>query len=196
MKTRILPVLGKLLLLCTIGFQPSIIFAQGTAFTYQGRLNSGTNAASGSYDLTFTLFNTNITGVASAGPVTSSAAGVSNGLFLVTLDFGSVFTGTNYWLEIGVRTNGGGAFTTLSPRQQLTPTPYAIFAEGASNVFGVVPSGGVERRVFGGGVDEQRGEQFQRQLHRQRRRLDERECGDAGWTGFVELLATGREQCC
>jgi len=32
--------------------------AQGTAFTYQGRLNSGGNPANGSYDLTFSLFNT------------------------------------------------------------------------------------------------------------------------------------------
>ena len=67
-----------------------------------------------------------------------SAITVSNGLFLVMLDFGSVFTGTNYWLEIGVRTNGNGVFTTLAPRQPITPTPYAIFAEGASNVVGVL----------------------------------------------------------
>jgi len=33
-----------------------------------------------------------------------------------------------------VRTNGGGAFTTLTTRQQLTPTPYAIYAGTSSNV--------------------------------------------------------------
>jgi len=37
-----------------------------------------------------------------------------------------------------VRTNGGGAFTALSPRQQLTPTPYAEFATTASNVSGSI----------------------------------------------------------
>jgi hypothetical protein len=31
--------------------QTSILHAQGTAFTYQGRLNDGANPASGTYDL-------------------------------------------------------------------------------------------------------------------------------------------------
>jgi hypothetical protein len=132
-----------LLTLSTLNSQFATCFAQGTAFTYQGRLNGTNGPVNGSYDLTFTLFNTNTTGVAVAGPVTNSATSVSSGLFLVTLDFGGVFTGSNYWLEIGVRTNGNGAFTTLTPRQAVTPTPYAIFAEGASNVVGVVPSGGL-----------------------------------------------------
>ena len=117
--------------------------AQGTAFTYQGRLSNGTNAANGSYDLSFALFKVASGGSAVAGPLTNSATGVSNGLFIVTLDFGNVFNGTEYWLEIGVRTNGNGTFITLTPRQAVTPTPYAIFAEGASNVVGVVPGGGL-----------------------------------------------------
>ena len=31
--------------------------AQGTAFTYQGRLNDGANPASGIYDLRFTIYD-------------------------------------------------------------------------------------------------------------------------------------------
>jgi hypothetical protein len=109
--------------------------AQGTAFTYQGALQNNGNPASGSYDLTFTLYNTNSNGAAFIGPVTNSATVVSNGLFTTAIDFGAgVFTGTNYWLEIGVRTNGGGAFTTLAPRQAVTPTPYAIFARTSATV--------------------------------------------------------------
>jgi len=112
--------------------------AQGTAFTYQGQLDSGGAPANGSYDLTFTLFNTNSSGVAVAGPVTNSASTVSNGLFTATIDFGAgVFTGTNYWLELAVQTNGGSGFTTLSPRQQVTPTPYAIAAE---TMIGTIPA--------------------------------------------------------
>lgn len=116
--------------------------AQGTAFTYQGQLNDGGNPAGGSYDLTFSLYSsTNLPGTILAGPITNSAVSVANGLFATTLDFGSgVFAGTNYWLQIGVRTNGGTAFTTLSPRQPLTPTPYAIFANTASNLSGTLPS--------------------------------------------------------
>src|SRR5206468_5329073 len=47
------------------------------------------------------------------------------------------------WLEISVRTNGGGAFSTLSPRQALTPSPYAIFAGTAGNLSGTLPAGQV-----------------------------------------------------
>lgn len=104
--------------------------AQGTAFTYHGRLNDNGIPATGSYDLTFNIC-TNASGPAQVGAtLTNSAVAVNNGLFTVTLDFGTgVFDGRDRWLELGVRTSGGGAFTTLTPRQKLTPTPYAITAE-------------------------------------------------------------------
>ncbi len=73
-------------------------------------------------------------------PLTNSAVVVTNGLFTTTLNFGpGIFTGTNYWLEIAARTNGNSVFNTLSPRQPLTPTPYAIFANSASNLLGTLP---------------------------------------------------------
>src|SRR5580700_3946951 len=116
-----------LFLIIALGTQIPTASAQGTAFTYQGRLNSGGSPASGSYDLTFTLYTTNVTGTAIAGPVTNSATTLTNGLFTTLVDFGpDVFTGASNWLELAVRTNGGGSFATLSPRQQVTPTPYAI----------------------------------------------------------------------
>ena len=112
--------------------QLSNVYAQGTAFTYQGRLNGGGSPANGSYDLTFSLFNVSTGGSPVAGPLTQAGVGVTNGLFTVLLDYGSgVFNGTAYWLEIGVRTNGAATFATLAPRQQLTPTPYAIYGETA-----------------------------------------------------------------
>ncbi len=115
--------------------------SQGTAFTYQGRLNDGGHPANGTYDLTFALFNVSSNGAAFAGPMTNGATSVSNGQFSVTLDFGSgVFNGANYWLEIGVQTNGGNAFTTLVPRQPLLPVPYAMMASSASNLLGSLPA--------------------------------------------------------
>lgn len=112
------------------------VFAQGTAFTYHGSLIAGGVPANGSYDLQFTVYDsTNLPGVVIAGPIATNATSVSNGLFVVTLDFGNnVFTGPARWLQIGVKTNGGASFTTLTPRQAITATPYAIFSGTSSNV--------------------------------------------------------------
>ncbi|EEF57870.1 hypothetical protein [Pedosphaera parvula] len=120
------------LALCQLYFTPLSTSAQGTAFSYQGHLQNNGVPANGSFDLVFTLFDSSINGNAIAGPLTNSAAAVSNGLFTATLDFGAgVFNGSNYWLAIAVQTNGGTGFTALSPLQPITPTPYAIFAPTA-----------------------------------------------------------------
>ena len=108
--------------------------AQGTAFTYQGRLTDGGNPANGSYDLRFGLFD--VTNDPVGGLLTNSATAVSNGLFTVTLDFGNQFPGGARLLEIAARTNGGGAFITLTPRQPLDPTPYSIYSENAAQLGG------------------------------------------------------------
>ncbi len=118
------------------------VLGQGTAFTYQGRLNDGNNPANGNYDFRLLLYDASTAGNVLAGPVTNVDVTVSNGLFTMLIDLGpGVFTGGSNWLHLGVRTNGSGAFTALSPRQQLTPTPYAIFAEGAdaSGLTGTLP---------------------------------------------------------
>ena len=145
MKTRYSNVFIALALLAlsTLNIQLSTAFAQGTAFTYQGRLIDNGAPANGSYDLKFALYTTNLNGSAFAGPVTNSATAVSNGLFTVTLDFGGVFDGGPRWLEIGVSSNKLNSFSTLNPRQPLTPAPYAIFANTASNVSGTVSSASI-----------------------------------------------------
>ncbi|MDR3458296.1 MAG: sialidase family protein [Verrucomicrobiae bacterium] len=118
------------------------VSAQGTAFMYQGRLNDNGSPANNVYDLRFALFDAVINGNPIGLPQTNVATTVTGGLFTVTNDFGPVFTGTNYWLSIGVRTNGStNAFTFLVPRQPLLPVPYAIFANTASNLLGTVASG-------------------------------------------------------
>jgi hypothetical protein len=121
-----------LLTLLALSFQPVLGAPVGTSFTYQGRLSDGTDAATGLYDLAFSLWN------ASAGPaqvghaLTNAAVGVTNGLFTVSVDFGSgVFDGTARWLEVAVRANGSGSFVTLVPRQALEGTPYAQYAPTA-----------------------------------------------------------------
>jgi hypothetical protein len=125
------PVLLLLTLLSTLN--PLLAASPlGTSFTYAGRLSDGTSPASGIYDLRFAIYDALADGSLVSGPVTNSAAGVTNGLFTVALDFGpGVFDGSARWLEIAVRTNGSGMFTTLRPRQAVTPTPYAIYTPNA-----------------------------------------------------------------
>ena len=134
--------LFSVLFTLSVGFRA---LAQGTAFTYKGRLNDGTNPSTGAYDIQFSVFDVASNGVIDAGPLTNSAVGVSNGLFTVTLDFGNgVFTGDQRWLEISVRTNHASTFVTLRPRELLTATPYAVHAATANtvpatNISGVLP---------------------------------------------------------
>lgn len=101
-----------------------------TAFTYQGRLLDDNTTADGLYDLQFRLYNAAAGGAQKGSTVTKNDVDVADGFFTVHLDFGAdVFNGEPRWLQIGVRPgNSTGAFTILSPRQQITPAPYAIYA--------------------------------------------------------------------
>jgi hypothetical protein len=112
----------------------------GTAFTYQGRLANGTNAANGVFDFRFSLWDAAGAGANLIGATQAvSAVSITNGLFTTGLDFGSgIYNGGARWLEIDVRTNAVGTYTPLSPRQNLTPSPYAVTA---SNLSGTVSAG-------------------------------------------------------
>ena len=134
--------LSSLLLLAVVfSFsRESAVHAQGSAFTYQGRLIDQGARANGIYDFRFTLYDAEAGGTA-IGSSRNYGTAVSNGLFTLTLDFGDEpFTGPARWLEMGERTNGNGSFTTLFPRQALTATPYAIMANSASNLLGTLPA--------------------------------------------------------
>lgn len=134
---------------CCLFTSLNSLFAQATAFTYQGSLNDIGGPASGHYDLRFALYDsTNNPGNLVAGPITNSAVIVTNGLFTTTVDFGSnPFNGSARWLEIGVRTNGAANFITLAPRQVLTPAPFALFADSASNLLGTIPGSQISGSV-------------------------------------------------
>ena len=116
-----------LALLAALVPQPSAA-PLGTAFTYQGELADAGKPANGTYDVTFSLYDAVTLGDQVGGSLTNIGLGLSNGLFTVVLDFGAAFDDKARWLEIGVRTNGGDAFATLTPRQPLTPSPYSLFA--------------------------------------------------------------------
>ncbi len=122
------------LILC-FGCLNTAIQAQTTEFTYQGNLKNGANPATGNYDFEFLLFDDLVVGTQSGSTLTRSSVAVVNGIFSVKLDFGgSPFSPfTNRFLEIHVRQTGGGGFTTLTPRQSVTTTPYSITSLNALN---------------------------------------------------------------
>lgn len=78
--------------------------AQGTGFTYQGRLLVNGSPANGSNDFQFRIYTDPSVGV-SVGPLlTKTNVIVADGLVNLELDFGtSVFTGGDRWLQISYR---------------------------------------------------------------------------------------------
>jgi hypothetical protein len=107
----------------------------GAAFTYQGRLMDGAKPANGAYGFEFRLFNDLSAGTQVGSTVTKDNINVSNGLFTVQLDFGAeAFNGDARFLQIGVRPgNSTGAYTLLTPRQELTAAPYALFSQSSQS---------------------------------------------------------------
>ena len=95
------------------------------AFTYQGQLKDQGQPASGPYDMQFRLYAADAGGMplATYPPGGPMAVTVQDGLFTAITDFGTAtFNGERRWLEIVVEG------VTLTPRQELTVTPYALYA--------------------------------------------------------------------
>lgn len=127
-------------------FLVSAADAQTTEFTYSGRLTDSSLSANGTYQMQFSLHST----VSSTGDQIGAtlvfdgiapnppAVQVSSGVFSVTLNFTSAnaYDGSPRWLEIAVKRPADPSYVTLSPRQQITSTPYAVksLKSGTSDV--------------------------------------------------------------
>ena len=106
----------------------------GNAFTYQGELRETGALANGLYDLEVKLFDAAAAGAEVAPSVLLDAVPVENGRFTVALDFGAAaFSGNERFLQIGVRPDGGGAYTVVLPRQLLRATPEALRAKASAS---------------------------------------------------------------
>jgi hypothetical protein len=110
----------------------------GTGFTYQGQLKSGGSAVNGLCDFQFGLWDDASVGAQKGVTQTVTSVSVTNGLFTTTLNGGSefgasAFDGNARWLAIAVQCPAGsGGYTPLTPRQALTPSPYALYATSAT----------------------------------------------------------------
>lgn len=111
--------------------------AVGAGFTFQGQLKNAGGVVSGNCDMTFRLFDDAATSVQIGSTITATVP-VSNSLFTVMLnsngEFGvNAFNGYARWLEVAVKCAGDAAYTTLSPRQQITAAPYAQYSLTGNN---------------------------------------------------------------
>jgi hypothetical protein len=107
-----------------------------TAFTYQGFLRDNGQPANGTYDLRFALFDSADGGMQIGSVVFVNGVTVADGLFTVEVNFGTMpfNTGARRWIEIGVRPGGStGGHSLLTPRIELTPVPYAIYAQNIAD---------------------------------------------------------------
>ena len=123
----------------------------GTAFTYQGHLAFTNGPVTDTCDMRFDLFD-NVSGGNQIGETNIVPTVVEGGLFSAQLDFGEgSFDGSARFIEIAVGCPAGANIVSLSPRQPISPSPYAIFSGTAGRVSwdGVeqVPAG------FADGVD-------------------------------------------
>jgi hypothetical protein len=115
----------------------------GSAFTYQGQFSDSGSPANGNYDFKFTLY-ASASGGTAVDTVELDSQSISGGLVNASLDFTDApYNGQALWVEVSVRSAGGGSFTTLAPRQAITATPYALYALNA-------PSGGSLALPFSG----------------------------------------------
>jgi hypothetical protein len=109
----------------------------GTAWTYQGELSQSGSPANGLHDMIFTLWAEPLGGALVGNIVCKPGVQVTNGRFSTQLDFGALPAAQGLFLQIEVRPttgracNDGTDLVALLPRQQLTPTPYALSAVSA-----------------------------------------------------------------
>ena len=98
-----------------------------SAFTYQGKLNNNGMVVNTNCDFIWNIF-ADSSGGSSLATDTDTNLLVTNGLFTAVVNVpSSVIDGTARFVEIQVRCPTGiGSYTTLSPRQELLPSPYAL----------------------------------------------------------------------
>ncbi|MDZ4811053.1 MAG: hypothetical protein SGI99_00360 [Pseudomonadota bacterium] len=123
-------IMQRTLLFVLLSLMALASYAQtATTFTYQGRLYNNGQLANGSYVLRIRPHSTLIGESPLAAALDTLALTVVDGIFSTTLDFGAgVFSGGPVFLDIQVQAPAS-SFVPLTPRQPVTPTPYAINAD-------------------------------------------------------------------
>ncbi|MDF1870602.1 MAG: hypothetical protein P1U30_09450, partial [Phycisphaerales bacterium] len=103
------------------------------SFVYQGELMDMGAPADGLYDISFIVYDSEIGGsIVLGGSQSVPNVQVTNGRFETLVNFGvtgSVFDSDQVrWLNIAIRPAGVGNYTSITPRQRITPAPLANYA--------------------------------------------------------------------
>lgn len=131
------------LILFTVAARLGAAVPLGSAFTYQGRLQDGGGYATGLYEFQASLWDAPAGGNRVGDTNVMAAVPVTNGLFVLSVDFGvGAFNGSARWLNLLVRSNGAaGAPAVLSPRTAVAPAPQALFAVNAVTASTAISAG-------------------------------------------------------
>lgn len=112
--------------------------AQSNEFIYQGKLETNGVALTTTADFRARLFNAPTAGAAVGSVAEFPGVPVNRGVFTLAIPIPpNAFTdGRRLWLEIETRSpTATGAFTTLSPRTPISPTPQALSLAGVAMTY-------------------------------------------------------------
>jgi hypothetical protein len=132
----------------------------GESFTFQGRLHESGLPVNGTYDFLFRLKDTGEGSIYSTS--TQNDITVSDGLFTVELDYGSIFeSGMQYELLIEVKADADSTYTDMGS-MDITSIPYANHAKAADKLnYGgtvanpVITGGSINNTIIGASIPRQ-----------------------------------------
>lgn len=122
----------KSLLLITLALMvaiPSSALAApvGPGTSFQFRLTDGGQLYSGTCNVQLKLYDALTSGTL-LGTSTHTSVSVANGEASVYPTWGDQWEGSQRWVEVAVQCGADAGYTTLSPRLEITATPYASYS--------------------------------------------------------------------
>ena len=156
--SRLLALIPAILLSAVTADSIAATVVQSTAFTYQGQLDAGGNLPAGqTFQFTFTLYDAASAGNVVGSPIQQSILVGNGGLFTTDLDFGQIFNGTQYWLDIQVGTTTMNE-QELAARQPINAVPVAQYALNTppgsfADFFALMPGDNAATVAVGGDVE-------------------------------------------
>ncbi len=120
---------------------PATASAVNRVFTYQGEVEKNGTPFEGVCDFRFGIFDA-ATGGSQSGTTQAASATVNGGLFSALINTNDAFDGGTRFLDVSMRCPGGsGSYVGLTPRQELTATPYSFYAPEAGIAGGLQCTG-------------------------------------------------------